>query len=67
LDRVDVPRWGQPDGKRFGEHLLTALLDGPEAAFDGFTIAVRASWWHRPDRCVTSEFIRFAIDHASYR
>jgi hypothetical protein len=69
LARVDVPRWGQPDGKTFGEHLFTALLDGPEATFDGYTIpaSARAGWWHCPDRCATSEFIRFTIDHASYR
>jgi hypothetical protein len=69
LDRVDVPRWGRPDGKTFGEHLFTALLNGPEATFDGFTIAAtaRAGWWHCPDGCATSEFIRFTIDHASYR
>jgi hypothetical protein len=75
LDRVDVPWWGQPDGKTFGEHLFTALRDGPEGTFDGFTIAAtaRAGWWHCPDRCATSEFIcatsefiRFTIDHASY-
>jgi hypothetical protein len=69
LDRVDVPRWGQPEGRTFGEHLFTAVLDGPEATFDGFTIATtaRAGWWHCPDRCAASEFIRFTIDHASYR
>jgi hypothetical protein len=69
LDRVDVPRWGQPDRKTFGEHLFTALLNGPEATFDGYTIAAtaRAGWWHCPDHCATQEFIRFTVDHASYR
>jgi hypothetical protein len=44
------PRWAQPDGKTFGEHPFTALLDGPEATLDGFTIAAtaRAGWSHCP-------------------
>jgi P-type Mg2+ transporter len=41
---------GQPDGKTFGEHLFTALLDGPEATFDGFTIAATARAGPRPTR-----------------
>ncbi|GAA1388024.1 DUF6544 family protein [Catellatospora chokoriensis] len=69
LTRVDVPRWGQPTAADYAEHLFTALLDGPEATYDGFTIrsAARAGWWQCPDHCATEEFIRFAIDHVDYR
>ncbi len=69
LERVDVPRWGNPDGKEFREHLFTALMDGPEGSFDGFTIPIRyrAGWWHCPDHCADEEFIRFTLDHASYQ
>ncbi|MBB5874282.1 hypothetical protein F4553_007716 [Allocatelliglobosispora scoriae] len=69
LTRVDVPRWGQPGGTAFGEHLFTAVLDGPERDFDGYTIPVtgRAGWWHCPDGCASEEFIRFSIDQAHYR
>lgn len=69
LTRVDVPRWGQPAGNEYAEHRFTALLDGPEAIHDGFTIpsAVRAGWWQCPDHCATEEFIRFTVDHADYR
>lgn len=28
LERVDLPRWGNPDGKGSREHPFTALLDG---------------------------------------
>jgi hypothetical protein len=69
LTRVDVLRWGQPDGKAFGEHLFTALLDGPERTSCGYTIPVtaRAGWWQCPDGCATEEFIRFGIDQAEFR
>jgi hypothetical protein len=69
LTRVDVPRWGRPDRKPFGEHLFTGLLDGPQVRFGGFTIpaSARAGWWQCPDRCATQEFIRFTIEQASYR
>jgi hypothetical protein len=44
-------------------------LDAPQATLDGFTIAAsaRTGWWHCPDRCATEEFIRFTVEHASYR
>jgi uncharacterized protein DUF6544 len=68
LERVDLPRWGNPDGKESREHLFTALLDGPEETFDGFTVPTRcrAGWWHCPDHCADEEFIRFTLDHATY-
>ena len=69
LERLDLPRWGNPDGQEFREHTFTALMDGPEATFHGFTIplACRAGWWHCPDRCASEEFIRFTVDRADYR
>ena len=69
LERVELPRWGKPDGQQFREHTFTALMDGPEGTFDGFTIPVagRAGWWHCPDRCADEEFIRFTVDRADYR
>ena len=30
LERIDVPRWGNPDGKGYREHLFTALIAEPE-------------------------------------
>jgi hypothetical protein len=67
LERVDLPRWGNPDGKKSREHRFTALLDGPEETFDGFTTPTRcrAGWWHCPDHCADEEFIRFTLDHAT--
>lgn len=38
LERVDIPRSGNPDGKEYREHIFTALMDGSEGSFDGFTI-----------------------------
>jgi hypothetical protein len=38
LERVDVPRWGNPDGREFREHTFTAVMNGPETTYDGFTI-----------------------------
>ena len=69
LERVDLPRWGNPDGQKFREHTFTALMDGPEGTFSGFTIPLgcRAGWWECPDRCATEEFIRFTLDCADYR
>jgi hypothetical protein len=69
LERVDLLRWGDPDGREFREHTFTAVMDGREAAYDGFTIPLgcRAGWWHCPDGCAKEEFIRFALDHAVYR
>ena len=69
LERVDLPRWGNPDGQKFREHTFTALMDGPERTFSGFTIPLgcRAGWWECPDRCATEEFIRFTLDCADYR
>lgn len=69
LERVDVSRWDHPDGKPFREHLFTAVMNGDEVSFDGFTIPAeaRAGWWHCPDRCASEEFIRLTIDQASYR
>jgi hypothetical protein len=69
LERLDLPRWGNPDGQGLRDHTFTALMDGPEGTFDGFTIplACRAGWWRCPDRCANEEFIRFAVDRADYR
>ncbi len=69
LERVDLPRWGDPDGRGFRDHTFTALMGEMEGTFDGFTIPIdcRAGWWHCPDRCANAEFIRFAIDRAEYR
>ena len=73
LERLDLPRWGNPDGQEFREHTFTAVMGAEsgaaEATFDGFTIPVvcRAGWWHCPDRCANEEFIRFALDRADYR
>ena len=68
LERIDVPRWDHPDGKAFHEHRFTAVMDGGERSFDGFTIPTgcSAGWWHCPDDCASEEFIRFTIDHATY-
>ena len=46
LERVDVPRWGNPGGKGYREHLFTALMDGPERRFYGFMVSIsaRAGW-----------------------
>lgn len=69
LERVDLPRWGNPDGRAFREHTFTAVMDGPEATYDGFTVPLgcRAGWWHCPDGCAEEEFIRFTLDDADYR
>jgi hypothetical protein len=69
LERLELPRWGNPDGQGLRDHTFTALMDGPEGTFDGFTIplACRAGWWQCPDRCANEEFIRFAVDRADYR
>jgi hypothetical protein len=69
LERLDLLRWGNPDGREFREHTFTALMDSPEGTFDGFTVplACRAGWWHCPDRCANEEFIRFTLDRADYR
>ena len=69
LERIDVPRWGNPDGKGYREHLFTALLEEPEGCFDGFTVplSARAGWWQCPDHCADAEFLRFTIDRVSYR
>ena len=73
LERLDLPRWGNPDGQEFREHTFTALMDGAETdgaegTFDGFTIPLRcrAGWWHCPDRCASEEFIRFTLERAVY-
>jgi hypothetical protein len=69
LERVDLPRWGAPDGREFREHTFTAVMDGLEATYDGFTIPLgcRAGWWHCSDGCADEEFIRFSLDDAGYR
>ena len=69
LERVELPRWGNPDGKGYREHLFTALMDEPEGFFDGFTmpLGARAGWWQCRDHCAQEEFIRFTLDQASYR
>jgi hypothetical protein len=70
LERVDLPRWGDPDGQGFREHTFSALMDGPEGSFGGgFTIPLRcrAGWWQCPDGCASEEFIRFTVDRADYR
>jgi hypothetical protein len=68
LERVDVGRWGDPDGETFGAHVFTAVFDGVEVTFDGFTIPAhaRAGWWNCPDNCADEEFIRLEIVHATY-
>lgn len=68
LERVDVARWGNPDGKPFHEHRFTAVLDG-EVRFDGFTVPAqaRAGWWCCSDGCAREEFLRLTINHAEYR
>jgi hypothetical protein len=30
-------------------------------------VRARAGWWQCADRCATEEFVRFTVDHASYR
>ena len=69
LERVDLPRWGNPDGGQYPEHTFTAVMDGPEVTYDGFTVPLsgRAGWWHCPDGCATEEFIRFSLDGGDYR
>jgi hypothetical protein len=49
--------------------VFRAVMDGPEATYDGFTVPLgcRAGWWHCPDGCAEEEFIRFALDDADYR
>jgi hypothetical protein len=68
LERVDLPRWGKPDGKEFRDHTFTAVMGGEESTFDGFTIptSCRAGWGTQ-DRDLTEDFIRSTIDHAAYR
>jgi hypothetical protein len=68
LERVELPRWGDPDGNGFRDHIMIAVMGDGEGVFDGFTIptSCRAGWW-APERGETKDFIRFTIDHATYR
>ncbi|MEW9550214.1 DUF6544 family protein [Nonomuraea sp. NPDC050783] len=68
LERVTVPRWGNPDRGACRRHLFgVECLD--ELTFDGFTVPgrVRAGWWPGTPLWEEGELVRFTIDDAVYR
>lgn len=69
LTRVDLPRWGNPDGRDHREHMFSADLDVREITVDGLTIPSGASggWWRCPDGCADEPFIRLAVDTARFQ
>lgn len=69
LTRIELPRWGNPDGEVHHEHVFTADLDEREISVDGLTIpsGAVAGWWQCPDGCADEPFIRLTIEDALYR
>lgn len=69
LARVELPRWGDPDGAPPREHLFTAEFGDAELTADGITVPAegRAGWWRCPDRCADEEFFRFQVVAAEFR
>ncbi|MFG2006806.1 DUF6544 family protein [Spirillospora sp. NPDC048911] len=68
LTSVSLPRWGNPDGHAHRQHTFGVKVYS-ETTFDGFTIPsyATAGWWHGTDRWADGQFIRFRVDHASFR
>ncbi len=69
LRRVELPRWGNPDGAPFREHVFTAEFGAEELTADGITVpgSGRAGWWRCPDGCASEEFFRFHLLAARLR
>lgn len=69
LQKLALPRWGNPDGARFGYAGFGGLVED-EASFDGYTIATRLRiGWH-PDSerfDADGEFFRVSVDQAQFR
>ncbi|RFU38377.1 hypothetical protein DZF91_28005 [Actinomadura logoneensis] len=68
LVSVTVPRWGNPGGGAFGEHLFGVRVQR-ERTFGGFTIPslAQAGWGLGTPDWTEGEFFRFAVDGADYR
>ena len=69
LTRIELPRWGNPDGRKHHDHLFTAEPDEREITVDGLTIPMGAAggWWHCTDGCAEEPFIRLTVEDARYR
>ena len=69
LQRLTLPRWGNPDGGPFRELSLGGVVEA-EATFGAYTIPTRLRiGWH-PDGDVFEsggEFFRVTVDEARYR
>ncbi|MEV5570144.1 DUF6544 family protein [Spirillospora sp. NPDC052269] len=68
LISVATPRWGDPGGDGFGEHLFGMRVQR-ERTFDGFTVPslAQAGWGLGTADWRDGEFFRFVLDHAAYR
>ena len=69
LERLDLLRWGNPDGQGVPRaHLHRSDgQPGGDVRRVHCPAGCRAGWWHCPDRCANEEFIRFTLDRADYR
>ncbi len=69
LRTVEMPRWGNPDGTKFGYTSFGGIVE-TERTFGGYTIPsrMRAGWYFDSDRFDSDgEFFRVTIDDAIYR
>ncbi|MFC4909579.1 DUF6544 family protein [Actinomadura gamaensis] len=68
LVSVTTPRWGDPGGDGYGEHVFGVRVR-QERTFGGFTVPAlaRAGWGHGTTDWHDGDFFRFSIDHAQYR
>ncbi|WP_051467599.1 DUF6544 family protein [Actinomadura oligospora] len=67
LVSVTTPRWGDPGGGRFDEHLFGVRVQR-ERTFGGFTIPslAQAGWGYGTPDWQDGEFFRFSVDRAAY-
>ena len=69
LKTVKMPRWGNPDGGKFGYTSFGGFVEA-ERRFGGYTVPsrMRAGWYFDTDRFDSvGEFFRVTIDDATYR
>ncbi|MEV4258459.1 DUF6544 family protein, partial [Spirillospora sp. NPDC049652] len=68
LVSVSIPRWGDPGGDGFGEHLFGVRVQR-ERTFGGFTVPslAQAGWGLGTPDWQDGEFFRFSVDRIDYR
>lgn len=67
LRALTLPRWGNPDGGPYREHVFGVAFDG-ERDHGDYTLptSMRAGWWFGTNRWAEGEFFRATIDHVEF-